>query len=141
MVERRIRNAQVVGSIPILGSIHQDIERESMATTIRLQRVGSNKRPRYRVIVIDKSRANTGGLIENLGDYDAMSKDLKHGIKEPRVLSWLAMGAMPSDSAKSLFKRAGIWTKWVINKAAHQAETKAKAAARPKKAAKPKAAK
>lgn len=112
-----------------------------MATTIRLQRIGSNKRPRYRVIVIDKARANTGGIIENLGDYDAMAKDLKHGIKEPRVLSWLALGAMPSESAKSLFKRAGIWTKWVTNKAAHQAETKAKAAAKPKKAAKAKAAK
>src|SRR6266576_1899238 len=100
---------------------------------MRLLRTGTTKRPMYRLVVIDKSRANKGGIIENLGMVDVSAKETKHAMKEDRVLAWLKTGAQPTDSVKGLLKSTGSWAKWNVNKAAHAAATKA--------AAKPKAAK
>jgi small subunit ribosomal protein S16 len=108
---------------------------------MRLLRTGTKKRPVYRLVVIDKSRANKGGIIENLGMVDVSAKETKHAVKEDRTLAWLKLGAEPTDSVKGLLKGAGIWAKWGANKAAHSAATAAAAKARPAKAEKPKAAK
>lgn len=107
-----------------------------MATSMRLLRTGTKKRPVYRLVVIDKSRANKGGIIENLGMVDVSSKDVKHAVKEDRTLSWLSLGAEPTESVQGLLKGAGIWAKWTANKATRAAATKAAATARPAKAPK-----
>ena len=107
-----------------------------MATSMRLLRTGTKKRPVYRLVVIDKSRANKGGIIENLGMVDVSRDQVKHAMKEDRALAWLKDGAQPTDSVKTLLKGAGIWAKWHSNKAA--ASVAAKAASKPKA---PKAAK
>jgi small subunit ribosomal protein S16 len=101
---------------------------------MRLLRTGTTKRPMYRLVVIDKSRANKGGIIENLGMVDISSKDTKHAMKEERALAWLKLGAEPTDTVKGLLKGAGIWAKWSSSKSAA-------AAAKPKAEAKPKAKK
>jgi small subunit ribosomal protein S16 len=105
---------------------------------MRLLRTGTTKRPMYRLVVIDKSRANKGGIIENLGMVDVSAKDTRHAVKEDRTLAWLKLGAEPTDTVKGLLKGAGVWAKWTSNKAASAAATKASAAARPAKAAKAK---
>jgi small subunit ribosomal protein S16 len=105
---------------------------------MRLLRTGTTKRPVYRLVIIDKSRANKGGIIENLGMVDISAKETKHAMKEDRTLAWLKLGAEPTDTVKSLLKGAGIWAKWSTNKAASAAATKA--AAKPKAAKAPKAA-
>lgn len=87
-----------------------------MATSMRLLRTGTKKRPMYRLVVIDKAKANKGGIIENLGMYDSRAKELSHDIKEERVLSWLKLGAAPSVSAQGLLKKAGIWIKFSASK-------------------------
>ena len=106
---------------------------------MRLLRTGTKKRPVYRLVVIDKSRANKGGIIENLGMVDISAKETKHAMKEDRTLAWLKDGAQPTESVKGLLKGAGIWAKWSSNKDAAKAAT---IAARPAKVAKaPKTAK
>ena len=107
-----------------------------MATSMRLLRTGTKKRPVYRLVVIDKARANKGGIIENLGMVDVRAKETTHAVKEDRALAWLKLGAEPTDSVKGLLKGAGIWAKWGANKAAHSAATSAAAKAKPAKAAK-----
>jgi small subunit ribosomal protein S16 len=107
-----------------------------VATSMRLLRTGTTKRPVYRLVVIDKSRANKGGIIENLGMVDVSAKETKHAVKEDRTLAWLKQGAEPTDTVKGLLKGAGIWAKWTVNKADSAAVTKAAAKARPAKAPK-----
>jgi small subunit ribosomal protein S16 len=110
-----------------------------VATSMRLLRTGTKKRPVYRLVVIDKSRANKGGIIENLGMVNVSAKETVHAVKEDRTLAWLKDGAQPTESVKGLLKGAGIWAKWSSNKASAAAAT---LAARPAKAAKvPKPAK
>lgn len=104
---------------------------------MRLLRTGTTKRPMYRLVVIDKARANKGGIIENLGMVDIRSKVAANSVKEDRVLAWLKTGAQPTDSVKGLLKSTGSWAKWNVNKAAHAAATKAAAKPKAPKAAKP----
>lgn len=105
-----------------------------MATSMRLLRTGTNKRPMYRLVVIDKSRANKGGIIENLGMVDISAKETKHAVKEERALAWLRLGAEPTDTAKGILKGAGIWAKWGEQKKASAIAKIAKAPKAPKPA-------
>ncbi len=95
-----------------------------MATSMRLLRTGTTKRPVYRLVVIDKSKANKGGIIENLGMVDSRA-ELKHDIKEDRTLAWLKQGADPSDTTKNLLKKTGIWAKFAVPKPAKPKKVKA----------------
>src|SRR4249920_1323454 len=104
---------------------------------MRLLRTGTTKRPVYRLVIIDKARANKGGIIENLGMVDISAKETKHAVKEDRTLAWLKTGAEPTESVKGLLKSTGTWAKWTVNKAAHSAATKAAAKPKAPKAAKP----
>ena len=79
-----------------------------MSVTIRLRREGSNKRPRYRVVVTDSRSPRDGRFIEHLGYYDPMTDPVKIKIDADKVVKWLQQGAQPSEAARSLLKREGI---------------------------------
>ena len=84
-----------------------------MSTVIRLARTGTTKRPAYRMVVIDKARANKGGIIENLGASLPQGKEpLAFKLAEDRTLDWLKKGALPSATAKRILERSGIWKKF-----------------------------
>lgn len=61
--------------------------------------------------MIDSRKQRDGRNIENLGFYDPKPKDFVYKIDEERALYWLGQGAIPSDTVKSLLKRAGILKK------------------------------
>lgn len=73
---------------------------------IRLARVGSHKKPKYRFAVADSRRAVKGKFIEIIGHYDPLSKDKKilHIDKE-KYNNWMQKGAQPSSTVKGLFAR------------------------------------
>lgn len=77
-----------------------------MATVIRLRREGNKNRPFYRVVVADKSRARDGKFIEMVGSYDPTGKNQESPIKMDRVDYWMSKGAKPSDTVKTLIKKA-----------------------------------
>jgi small subunit ribosomal protein S16 len=67
----------------------------------------------YRLVVIDKARANAGGVLDNLGSYASRSSEPQnYQLAEDKVLAWLKKGALPSESAKTLLVKAGIWKKF-----------------------------
>ncbi len=81
-----------------------------MATRIRLKRVGAKKQPHYRIVVMSSSKPRDGAAIEELGHYDPRAEDPTPVFTNPdRALHWLMTGAQPSDTAKSLLRKAGIW--------------------------------
>ena len=74
---------------------------------IRLFRVGRNKQPFYKIVVIDKDRAPRGGrFIEELGFLDPKSKELK--LDGERAKHWISKGAQPSDTIHNLLVKVGV---------------------------------
>lgn len=83
-----------------------------MATVIRLKRMGTKKKPFYRLVVTDSRRAVVGKYVEALGYYDPRKKPAVVNINEEKVLEWLKKGAKPSDTVRNLFQREGILAKF-----------------------------
>ena len=79
-----------------------------MAVRIRLKRTGAKKAPHYRVVVADSRSPRDGRFIEELGYYNPVADPAVIKIDEEKALAWLQKGAQPSDTVKSLFKKAGI---------------------------------
>ena len=73
--------------------------------TIRLARVGARKKPHYRVVVVEKERANTGRFVEILGHYNPRTKPVDLTLDQERVAHWLKVGAQPSETVASLLRR------------------------------------
>ena len=82
-------------------------EVESMAVVIRLHRMGSVKRPHYKIVVTDKRHKRDGRFVEILGYYDPKPKDFVFKINRDRMKMWIDRGAKPSPTVRSLCKRTG----------------------------------
>ena len=83
-----------------------------MSVKIRLQRVGTKKKPYYRVVAIDSRAKREGDVIEYLGQYQPISKANQFEVKENRIIDWLNKGALPTDTIERLLKKTGIWKKF-----------------------------
>jgi small subunit ribosomal protein S16 len=83
-----------------------------MATKIRLKRMGAKKNPFYRLVVADSDSPRDGRFIEEIGYYDPTKQPEIIKIDEEKTMKWLATGAQPSDTAKSLLRKAGILAKY-----------------------------
>jgi len=82
-----------------------------MAVVIRMKRTGRRNRPCYRISVADRSFPRDGRTLETLGTYDPASPkpELRLTLNVERARHWLARGALPSDTARSLFRREGVY--------------------------------
>ncbi len=80
-------------------------------TKIRLRRMGAKKAPFYRVVVADSRSPRDGRCIEEIGYYSPISTNETLKINEERAIYWLNTGAQPSETVKSLFKKAGVTAK------------------------------
>jgi len=79
-----------------------------MATKIRLKRMGAKKAPFYRLVVSDSRYPRDGRFIEEIGYYDPTRDPAQIKIDAEKAKQWLSQGAQPSETVKSLFKKAGI---------------------------------
>ena len=76
--------------------------------TMRLTRIGSKKRPYYRIVVIDKRRARNGRFLEVLGQYNPIASPVQMEINSERALYWLSKGAQPSETVQSILRKKEI---------------------------------
>ncbi len=88
-----------------------------MAVKIRLSRQGRKKAPFYRLVVADERSPRDGKFIELIGTYNPMTDPASVNINEERALYWLKNGAIPSDTARGLLKKQGIWEKFSTKEA------------------------
>jgi small subunit ribosomal protein S16 len=72
---------------------------------IRLHRVGAKKAPYYRVVVADSRSPRDGRFIEEIGVYDPMAESGKLKVDMERAKYWIANGAQPTDTVRSLLKK------------------------------------
>lgn len=79
-----------------------------MAVRIRLMRMGTKKKPHYKIVVIDSRRARNSRFIEQIGFYDPCYEPPILKIKRERAAYWLKVGAKPTEIVASLFKKEDI---------------------------------
>lgn len=79
-----------------------------MAVVIRLKRMGTNKKPSFRIVVTDSRNPRDGRFIEEIGSYDPKRNPPFIVVKKERAGYWMGVGAKPSETVKSLFKRHGM---------------------------------
>lgn len=90
-----------------------------MAVKIRLMRIGTNRKPFYRVVAVDERKKRTGGYLELLGTYNPLTNPKEINLRQDRIDDWIKKGAVPSYG----FLR-------IIGKAPQKAPRKAKKPAR-----------
>lgn len=72
---------------------------------IRMRRVGAKKRPFFRVVVTEQRTARDGAFVEILGHYYPKTRPARVEIDRERVRYWIARGARPSDTVRTLIAR------------------------------------
>lgn len=75
---------------------------------IRLRRTGRKKTPTYRIVVADSQSPRDGRFIEIIGQYVPRQGNTAINLDTARANYWLDKGAQPSDTVRSLLRRAGI---------------------------------
>ena len=73
--------------------------------SIRMRRMGSSKKPFFRVVVQEARSARDSSFVEILGHYNPRSKPAVVQVDKERVDYWLKKGAQPSDSVRTLIAR------------------------------------
>ena len=79
-----------------------------MATKIRLRRMGAKKKPFYRIVVADSRAPRDGRSIEEIGYDNPNVNPAEIKVDVEAAQKWLANGAQPSDTVRSLLKKAGV---------------------------------
>jgi small subunit ribosomal protein S16 len=77
-----------------------------MALKIRLTRLGSKKRPFYRIIAVNSATRRDGRALDFLGYYNPMVDPAEIKVDKEKVQLWLDRGAQPTDTVRSLLKQS-----------------------------------
>ncbi len=73
---------------------------------IRMRREGTKDRPYYRIVVADQRARREGAFIEQIGTYDPLATQGGFKIDLAKADEWIGKGAQPSDTVRSLMKKA-----------------------------------
>ena len=79
-----------------------------MAVKMRLRRMGAKKSPFYRIVVADSRYPRDGRFIEDVGYYNPSNEKPEIKIDVEKAKQWIANGAQPTDTVKSLLKKNGV---------------------------------
>ena len=79
-----------------------------MAVKIRLRREGRKRTPMYRIVVADSRAPRDGRFVEIIGQYQPRIAENAINLKLDRVNYWLNVGAQPTDTVRSLLRKAGV---------------------------------
>lgn len=79
-----------------------------MSVKIRLRRTGRKKAPFYRIVVADSHSPRDGRFIEIIGQYAPRQGETAVQLEVDRANHWLDQGAQPTDTVRSLLRKAGV---------------------------------
>lgn len=77
-----------------------------MPVKIRLMRIGTNKRPFYRVVAVDERKKRTGGYLELLGTYNPLTEPKEINLDQGKIDAWVKKGAQPSHGFLRIIGKA-----------------------------------
>jgi small subunit ribosomal protein S16 len=75
---------------------------------IRLRRMGAKKAPFYRIVVADSRYPRDGRFIEEIGTYNPLKEPSELKVDAERAQQWIKDGAQPTDTVRTLLKKAGV---------------------------------
>ncbi len=76
-----------------------------MAVKLKLTRMGSKKRPFYRIVAANDETRRDGRPLDYLGYYDPMKNPAEVKLDTAKIKSWLDRGAEPTDTVNSILKK------------------------------------
>ncbi len=79
-----------------------------MTTRIRLRRTGRKGQGYYRIVVADQDKARDGRIVETLGHYNPRATPAVIQVDADKARAWLGKGALPTDTVRSLLRKAGV---------------------------------
>ena len=86
-------------------ALQLQLKEANRLVTMRLSRIGSKKRPYYRIVVIDKRRARNGRFLEVVGQYNPLANPVQMEIDTEHAQFWLSKGAAPSETVRSILRK------------------------------------
>ena len=88
-----------------------------MSVKLRMRRMGTKKRPFWRIVSIDSRNARDGRFIEILGHYNPMVEPPQIKMDDDRIYYWLDQGALASEKVGVLLKKLGLMERWRLLRA------------------------
>jgi small subunit ribosomal protein S16 len=89
------------------------LQRRKVIVAIRLKRLGSKRRPFYRIVVLDSRKRRDGAVLEEIGFYNPRAKDSEpeqcFKIDVEAAAKWLRNGAQPSETVRTLLVKAKVF--------------------------------
>lgn len=75
---------------------------------LRLTRMGSKKRPFYRIVAMDSATRRDGRALDYIGHYNPMTDPAEINVDAEKVAMWIERGAQPTDTVAALLRKAGV---------------------------------
>ena len=75
---------------------------------LRLKRMGSKRKPFYRIVAADSRSPRDGRIIETIGTYNLTTNPASITVNEELAVKWLKDGAQPSDTVRNILSTQGI---------------------------------
>lgn len=82
-----------------------------MATRIRLRRVGRKGQAYFRIVIADSKSPRDGRFVAAIGNYNPRAKPAVINVNAEQARAWLEKGATPTDTVRSLLRKAGVLSK------------------------------
>ncbi len=79
-----------------------------MSVVIRLKTMGTKKKIKHRIVVTDARFPRDGRFLEEVGFWDPSRDPAVVKVKQERVEYWMKQGAKPSETVRSVLKKAGM---------------------------------
>ena len=93
-----------------------------MAVKLRLKRMGTKKRPFYRIVAADSRNKRDGKVIEEVGYYNPIMEPAEIKVDEELALKWLGNGAIPTKTVRDLLSKNGVMEKFHNSKMTKKGE-------------------
>src|SRR3982751_1127731 len=84
----------------------------TVATKIKLMRLGKMRAPYYRIVVADARTKRDGRSIETIGKYHPKEEPSFIEVNSERAQYWLGVGAQPTEAVAAIFRVTGDWQKF-----------------------------
>jgi small subunit ribosomal protein S16 len=79
-----------------------------VAVAIRLKRLGTKKKPHFRIVVCKTNSARDARVITRIGFYDPSKNPPFLELDRTKAEKWLRQGAKPTETVRSIFRKQGL---------------------------------
>ena len=75
---------------------------------LRLKRMGSKRKPFYRIVAADSRAPRDGRFIEIIGTYNPTTNPASVTLNEELAVKWINNGAQPTETVRKILSDEGV---------------------------------